>query len=123
MVVSTKVISEDNFFDPSNQSKIKTIELYIFSPDKDIVLRHFGTNTVYCGFKIQVSPGYRVSFCINSYWSEKGIVINGPNYLDCQEQISFNINILNLSEKIVILKNKDRIGKMWLEPVYTFDFN
>lgn len=118
--VLTKITCKDDFFYPKNNNNF--VDLYANCSDrKSIAMRHFSSEVIDCGFRIKTCAGYKVCFCLDKKWSEKGIIISGSNYLESQEECDFKFNILNINENLIVINHKDKIGKMWLEPVYMFE--
>lgn len=109
--VAVQISSDEEEFIPSYSDKSNTADLFAKLPDGDLLLPTGASDSIDCGFRIELPPGYRI--CIESSISNV--------FLNLIESDRIKVNILNLGKEL-ILQNKKKIGKIWIEPVYFFDW-
>jgi len=80
-------------------------------PSGDLVLPHGGSEIVDCGISLKMPAGYKV--CASS--SIPGV------FLSLMDAKRIKLNAFNAGEK-VILRHKQKIAKIWIEPVYFFEW-
>lgn len=121
-----KIISnikfEDEFFVPKYSDK-STADVHVCLENESS--KYLFTNCpalIDCGFSVSVPSGYKIVFALDAKFLST-LIVCGSNYIDSNEETRFKINVLNISEKLLTLNNKDKIGKIWIEPVYLFDWN
>lgn len=117
--VLTDIKFDDEYFIPKYSNNSTRAEIYACVPNESMMINQYGMCVVDCGFSIKIMEGYRACFCLDSNLS--GLVINGSNHIEPNEICRVKITVVNVGEKIVI-KNKQTIGKIWIEPVYFFDW-
>ena len=124
--ISTDINFEDDFFIPKYSKGSSCADIFTFLPDdnkKSIGICKSGQFTIDCGFSIKIANGYKACFSLDDSLLNKGLIINGFNQIDSTENHTrVKINVLNIGEKILILSHKDKVGKIWIEPIYFFDW-
>jgi len=124
--VSTNINFEDDFFIPKYAKDSSCADIFAFLPKNNKSSIGIGTSgqfTIDCGFSIKIASGYKACFSLDASLLNKGLIINGFNQIDSTQDYSrVNINVLNIGEKILILSHKDKVGKIWIEPIYFFDW-
>lgn len=77
-----------------------------------------------CGFSMELSQGYKACIAARSGWASKGLIVNNaPGQIDSDYRGRIKICVTNISKDVLTILNKDRIGQIWIEPVYFFDWN
>ena len=109
--VATEIECDDDDFMPLYSCDPNCASLRINIPEGEVVLPHQGSYEADCGVSINIPAGYKCS--ISS--SIAGLIMN------LKDSKRIRISILNTAEKM-ILKNKQNIAKIWVEPVYFFDW-
>lgn len=80
-------------------------------PSESLSIPRGGSVIVDCGFAVTLPPGYRCR--VSS--SVPGIL------LDIVESKRFKVNAVNLGDETT-LKDRETIGRLWVEPVYFFEW-
>ena len=80
-------------------------------PSGDLFLPHGGSEVVDCGVSIEIPAGYRM--CVSS--STPGV------FFTLVESKRLKINAFNAGVEATLC-HKQKIGKIWIEPVYFFDW-
>lgn len=76
-----------------------------------------------CGFSMEIPNGYKACIAARSGWASKGLIVNNaPGQIDSDYRGRIKICVTNISENLIVIKNKERIGQIWIEPVYFFDW-
>ena len=124
--ISTNINFEDDFFIPKYSKDSSCADLFVYMPENNknsIGIGKSGQFTVDCGFSLKIAGGYKACFSLDSSLLNKGLIINGFNQIDStNDNTRVKINVLNIGEKILILNYKDKVGKIWIEPIYFFDW-
>lgn len=116
--IATKINCEDEDFIPRYNSKNNYADLLINlknnSEDsfKDLKLTYGSLETVDCGIEIEIPSGYK----IRAESSVPGI------FLTLQESKRIKVNLVSFCKEEVILHHKQVIGKLWIEPIYFFEW-
>lgn len=77
-----------------------------------------------CGFSMEIPNGYKACIAARSGWASKGLIVNnGPGQIDSDYRGRIKICVTNISDNLLVVKHKERIGQIWIEPVYFFDWN
>ena len=109
--ISTKITCEDEDFIPKYSSKNNHADL-LANLKSELVLTSGSLESVDCGIEIETPPGYKL--CVES--SVVGV------FLTLQDYKKIKVNLINLTKEEIILQHKQTIGKIWIEPVYFFDW-
>lgn len=122
--VLTKISIDEEYFLPKySNSNSSSADLFANIPEKESIgICSFGTEIIDCGFSIQIENGYKACISIDSYWCDKGLIIMGSNQIDPQDDCRIKINVMNIGKKILVVSHKDKIGKIWIEPIYFFEW-
>jgi dUTPase len=122
--VSTKIEFDEEFFMPKYQDKDSACaDVYANCKDKrQIAISHLGALSLDCGFSIQISNGYKIRFELDSFWSNKGLILSETNCACSGNSTRIKLGLLNIGEKQIIINHKDKIAKIWIEPVYFFEW-
>lgn len=121
--VSTKIECDDDFFIPKYlNSKAVSADVFVNCENKTtLAIHHQGFCSIDCGFSLEVQKGYKVCVELDSFWTNKGLILVGnKSYSGDFEKIK--INVYNLGEKQIVINHKDKIAKIWIEPVYFFEW-
>lgn len=109
--VATDIECDDDDFMPLYSCDPNCASLRINIPEGEVALTHGALYEADCGVSINIPAGYK---CVISSLIP-GLIMN------LSDSKRIRIEILNTSEKM-ILKNKQNIAKIWIEPVYFFDW-
>lgn len=109
--VAVVVSSDDPDFIPTYHSDKNTADLLANIPDQRLVLSKDSSVIIDCGFALEIPAGYKI--CVSS--SLSGV------FLNLIDDKKLKVNIMNFGQKL-ILQHKQKIGKIWIEPVYFFDW-
>lgn len=120
--VSTKIECDDEFFIPKYLNSNSTSADVFANCDNAIAIHHQGFCSIDCGFSIQIQKGYKACVELDSYWSKKGLVLVGDKFFNSENIEKIKINVYNLGERQVVVNHKDKIAKIWIEPVYFFEW-
>lgn len=109
--VAVIISSDEPEFIPAYSSDKNTADLLANIPDQRLVLSKDSSAVVDCGFSVEIPIGYKI--CVSS--SLSGV------FLNLIDDKKLKVNIMNFGQKL-ILQHKQKIGKIWIEPVYFFDW-
>lgn len=98
-------------FAPSSNGLDGSALIFANIPDGTLVLPRGGTKVVDCGFTVSVPAGYRCRVSSNLH----GVI------LEAVDSKRFKVNVINLGDETT-LNNRDAIGRLWVEPVYFFEW-
>ncbi len=121
--VSTKIKAEDSYFLPKYCSSNSIYaDIFVNHFDRSFAIQHLGVCDIDCGFSIEISKGYKICVELDPIWMSKGLVIVSeksffPNDLD-----KIKITVYNMGNKQVVINHKDKIARIWVEPVYFFEW-
>lgn len=108
--VAVEILSDEEDFIPK-YSDNNTADLFASLKNGDLRLATGSSDLVDCGFSIEIPAGYRI--CVESCISNV--------FLNLIESNRIKVNIFNFGKEL-ILQNKKKIGKIWIEPVYFFEW-
>jgi hypothetical protein len=108
--VAVSIDFDDEDFVP-NYSEGSSADLLANLPSGDLALPPGGSEVVDCGVSLKIPAGYRI--CVSS--SIPGVFFN---LIDSKR---LKLNVFNAGEK-AILRHKQNIAKIWIEPVYFFEW-
>jgi dUTPase len=114
--VDIKVTSDDDFFMPSGNDS-RFIEVFCNCKNM-ITIFNCGFKSVYFGIKLKVPSKYKVCFSLDDKWVSKGLITNGTEISDFNEDDELKVHLFNMNEGPVFINNKDKLGKIWIEPIY-----
>lgn len=122
--VLTKISVDGDYFTPKYSSPDSSCaDLFANITNKESIgICSSGTEVIDCGFSICISNGYKACVGLDSYWCDKGLILMGHDQINSTENHRVKLNVLNISDKMVIINNKDKIGKIWIEPIYFFEW-
>ena len=109
--VAVSLKSDSQEFAPSSCDPSGACEIVANIPSGEIRMEEGSTTVVDCGFSMETPPGYRCS--VSSLI--QGVILE---LIDAQR---FKVSAINLGQR-TILRDKDVIGKVWLEPVHFFEW-
>ena len=108
--IAVNIDSDEDYFIPRYDADDSTADLFLNSSEK-IVLSNGSSTIIDCGFSLKIPMGYRI--CIES-------CISGV-FLNLTDSNRVKVNVFNFGKEIT-LQHKQKIGKIWIEPVYFFDW-
>lgn len=109
--VAVEITSDDDEFVPSYSPGCNFAVLLANLPDGDMDLISGSSTLIDCGFSLKVPPGYRVN--ISS-------IVSGL-FMNTTDSERFKVNVLNVGGNLRLC-NKQEIARIWIEPVYTFEW-
>ena len=98
-------------FSPESTSGDGSAVAFANIPSGSIVLPHGGTAVVDCGFSMTIPPGYRTR--VSSAVS--GLVV------EVVESKRFKVTVINVGSE-AILEDRGAIARLWIEPIYFFEW-
>lgn len=107
--IATTIKGEDDFF-PKNTDSEGRSEIFA-KIEGDLKIGAGESAVVDCGFDFSLPPGYRMS--VSS--SIQGL------FLSLLDSKRLKVSVFNSSEELV-LHDRQMIGKIWIEPIYFFDW-
>lgn len=110
-IISVHISADEEEFIPVYSEDKTCADLLVNLPNRDLILPFGSSEIVDCGFNVEVPPGYRI--CVSSFISNI--------FLNLIDSTRIKVNVLNLGKEL-ILQHKQKIGKIWIEPVYFFDW-
>ncbi len=78
---------------------------------------HAGCKTIILDVEITIPEQYKICFSLTDYWVSKGLMVNN-NEVVILESGDSSINVFNINDNPVFVEPKDKLGKIWIEPVY-----
>jgi len=121
--VSTKIEFDEDFFIPKYAEKGSTCaDIFINCKDKCISINCLGLKSIDCGFSIQINNGYRARIELDKIWSSRGMLLVGNPRIDSGKLERVSLEVLNIGDKQLLLDHKEKIGIIWIEPVYFFEW-
>lgn len=108
--VAIKISSDHEDFIPTYSEDKNAADLFLNTP-KELIFPKGSQEIIDCGFSLEVPAGYKV--CVSSVISSVFITLIDSSRI--------KVNAINFGEEI-ILQYKQKIGKIWVEPVYFFDW-
>lgn len=110
--IPTDIKADDEDFIPEYSPGENFARLLANLPDGELSLASGSCEILDCGFCMKLQPGY------------KAVVSSDiPNlFLNLSESSRFKVTVFNAGKKTV-LRHKQIIGKIWVEPVYLFEWN
>ena len=108
--VAVSIEFDDEDFAP-NYSEGSSADIFANLPSGDLFLTPGASEVVDCGVSLKIPAGYRI--CVSS--SIPGTFFN---LIDSKR---LKLNVFNAGEKAT-LRHKQNIGKIWIEPVYFFEW-
>lgn len=110
--VAIKIKSDDDFFRPMISTPDGKAEIFAnLGGAKEIQVGQGGVVVVDCGFEMSLPAGYRAS--VSS--SVPGL------FISLVEAQRIKVSVFNSGDKCV-LQDRQVIGKIWIEPVYFFEW-
>ena len=109
--IAVSISSDEIDFVPSYPAGSNEADLLANIPSGTLLFSKGGCNVVDCGFSLEVPVGYRVR--VSSLLDNL--------FLNLLEASRIKVNAINLGEEL-ILHHKQKIGKIWIEPVYFFEW-
>lgn len=122
--IVTKIKADEEDFIPKYQTKDSVCADLRANLDKDTLeIASGGSCLIDCGFSMELPSGYKACIASRSGWASKGLIVNNaPGQIDSDYRGRIKICVTNISQNTLIISNKDRIGQIWIEPVYFFDW-
>ena len=109
--VAVSISSDEPDFIPVYSSGCNEADLFANIPSQNLFFPKGGCQIIDCGFSLSVATGYRI--CVSSS-------INNV-FLNLVDASRVKVNAINLGEELT-LQHKQKIGKIWIEPVYFFEW-
>lgn len=109
--IAVSISSDNEDFIPSYENCEYAAILIANIPNKKLILSKNSQAVIDCGFSLEVPAGYKV--CASSFISSI--------YLNLVESSRIQVSVLNLGEELILL-HKQKIGKIWIEPIYFFEW-
>lgn len=108
--IATIISSDHEDFTPVYSEDKNEADLFSNIP-KGLVFSKGAQHVIDCGFSLEVPHGYKI--CVSS-------TISGL-FLNLIDSNRIRVNVINFGEE-VMLQHKQKIGKIWIEPVYFFEW-
>jgi hypothetical protein len=102
---------DDPSFAPGTSDRYGMSMVFARIPSGQVRISEGGSVVIECGFGLELPPGYRVR--VSSLFANLFVEVNN---LDM-----FRLHVTNLSDE-TILKDREQIGLIWIEPVCFFDW-
>jgi len=109
--VAVSIETDADEFMPRQCGRDGSATIFANIPSGELVISKGGSSIVDCGFSVEMPAGYRcrVSSLV------VGVV------LDSVDSKRFKVNVVNLADQ-TILKDRQAIGKIWVEPIHLFEW-
>jgi dUTP pyrophosphatase len=122
--INTKIKADEEEFIPKYQTADSVCADLLANLQKEqIEIVSGGCYVIDCGFSMELPRGYKACIASRSGWASKGLIVNNaPGQVDSDYRGRIKICVTNISQNTLTIKNKDRIGQIWIEPVYFFDW-
>ena len=109
--VAVKIDCDDEDFMPTYLSDTNSADLFANLPSSPLVMTNGSCSTIDCGITLDIPSGYKCS--VSSEISGVFLDLIGTNRI--------KVNATNLGKEI-ILHHKQKIARIWVEPVYIFEW-
>lgn len=122
--VATSVDPDIPEFKPLSQEGGKYCEVFLNTLARSmnqVQLNHRTTEVLDFGCKIDLPPGYKISGNVHPKYSALGLVCCSV-YLDDEKRLKFVVTNSG-KQTPIILTEKEAVGRIWIEPVYYFDWD
>lgn len=122
--IGTTIVSDTPEFKPLSKENGKYCEVFLNTVQRSmnqVQLNHRATEVLDFGCKIDLPPGYKINGNVNSSYSALGLVCCSV-YLDDEKRLKFIVTNSG-KQTPIILKEKESVGVIWIEPVYYFNWN
>lgn len=122
--IKTKIKADHDDFIPKYQTEGSACaDLFVNLDNNFLSLLPNDSYLIDCGFSMELPIGYKACISARSGWASKGLIINNaPGQIDSDYRGRIKICVTNISDKVLVIENKDRIGQIWIEPVYFFQW-
>ena len=100
------------FANLSQKEEDYTGEKYTRIPSRGVV-------QIDCGFTLDLPVGFKARFSVDEELSSRGLFLVSPNQMVEGRVV---LNLMNLGKEFMMIKHKDIIAQMWVEPVYLFEW-
>ena len=122
--INTKIKSDDKDFIPKYQTMDSVCADLLANLNGDNIEINPGQcHLIDCGFSIELPRGYKACIAARSGWASKGLIVNNaPGQIDSDYRGRIKICVTNISQQTLVVSHKDRIGQIWIEPVYFFEW-
>lgn len=118
--VASHIDYEDDFFVPEYSNSYGA-NIYSNVPENLLKINNLQTSIVDCGFSIKLPVGYKICFSLESDLSNKGLFISGHSEIDHEKESRIKIFLFNVGDMVTI-KHKQKLGLIWAEPIYYFEW-
>lgn len=126
MNVKTELQADEEIFIPKYPENSSCAELRANIPldtntnQRKILMPHRATLMVDCGVNIKVPSGYKAVITSVEEQASKGLIItNAPIVV---EDGRISVMVSNIGKQIIAIEHGNVIAKMYLEPIYMFDW-
>jgi len=102
---------EDDFMPRYSLEDAGRADLVVNIPSGEILFSEGGSDILDCGFSLEIPAGYRL--CVSS--SVHGF------FMELVDSKRIKIKAFNSGEECT-LRHKQKVAKMWIEPIYFFEW-
>jgi hypothetical protein len=118
--INVEISSDEDDFVPAYIDS-NSASIYANIPNKLLKISKSDYVLIDCGFSIKTPIGYKVSFSLDSVFSNKGLILTSTPDQTHNEQFRINLGVLNLGDAVTV-EHKQKIGLIWIDPVYYFEW-
>ena len=121
--VSTSVVPDIAEFKPLSQDGGRYCDVFLNTLARSmnqIQLNHRSTEVLDFGCKITLPPGYKLNGNVHPKYAALGLVCCSV-YLDDEKRLKFVVTNSGKQTPIILVE-KEPVGRIWIEPVYYFDW-
>ena len=129
--VVTKIVVDDPMFIPKYETEgaacvdlIANIPPPLEGAAPGLRIPHRGVVRIDCGFSMELKPGYKACISARSGKASSGLIVaNGPGQIDSDYRGRVQVIVCNVGQSNPVqINHGDRIAQMWIEPVYSFEW-
>lgn len=124
--IPIQITADEPVFVPQYDSSSSAADVFALIPHlnhnniQSLNLTHRQLHIIDCGIKIKLEEGYRLQGSLATGWALRGLFLS--QILIEQERLK--LLVMNLGQETpLVIPHKCNIAKIWIEPVYLFDWN
>ena len=108
--VGVEIVADEGDFVPSCYEGLPAADIFGNIPSGELFLSRNSSVTLDCGFSLKVPAGYRC----------RAESLSPSVFMSIVDSSRFKLELFNAGEGVRLI-NKQKIAKIWIEPVYFFE--